>query len=91
MIDGQRHESRKPRPVYRLAVTTTHTLVDLNTLFIPGEGSSPGVFLLAKQAATLRFIVHLAAVERPSAMPQFLSSFLAVLTRFASAERGKRF
>lgn len=26
-------------PVYKLAVTTTHTLADLNTLFIPREGS----------------------------------------------------
>lgn len=33
--------SRRPRPVYKLAVTTTHTLADLNTLFIPREGSPP--------------------------------------------------
>lgn len=30
-------------PVYKLAVTTTHTLADLNTLFIPREGSPPSL------------------------------------------------
>lgn len=46
MIDGQRHESKYPSPtgVQRLAVTTTHTLADLNTLFIPREGSPPVSF-----------------------------------------------
>lgn len=40
--------SRRPRPVYKLAVTTTHTLADLNTLFIPREGSPPPPCLSAR-------------------------------------------